>query len=110
MPTSKFDSSSLDQEQKQILQDLTYRRKIFDTYLFEKKIPLATCPGCGYPTLHERGAYEICDICNWEDDYQDDKEADEIWGGPNSDLSLTENRINIGIELQATARELTEER
>jgi len=33
----------------------------------------ACCPGCGLPTLNARsGGYEICQICNWEDDSQDD--------------------------------------
>src|SRR5579863_7304160 len=28
------------------------------------------CPCCGYPTLTDRDAYEICCLCNWEDDGQ----------------------------------------
>lgn len=52
------------------------------------------CPCCGYPTLDERGAYDICVLCNWEDDGQDDPYADEVWGGPNADYSLTEARNN----------------
>ncbi len=53
------------------------------------------CPCCGYPTLMERGGYEICCLCNWEDDGQDDPHADEIWGGPNGGYSLTEARENF---------------
>jgi hypothetical protein len=53
------------------------------------------CPCCGYPTLTERASYEICELCNWEDDGQDDDSADEVWGGPNSDYSLTEARENF---------------
>jgi hypothetical protein len=34
-------------------------------------------------------------LCNWEDDGQDDPHADEIWGGPNQDYSLTEARLNF---------------
>ena len=41
------------------------------------------CPCCGYPTLQERGAYEICFLCTWEDDGQDDPQADEVSGGQN---------------------------
>jgi hypothetical protein len=26
------------------------------------------CPCCGYLTLSELNHYEICDICDWEDD------------------------------------------
>ena len=53
------------------------------------------CPCCGYPTLTERAAYEICLLCNWEDDGQDDDSADEVWGGPNADYSLSEARRNF---------------
>lgn len=31
-----------------------------------------TCPCCGYPLLWERGMYEICPLCWWEDDGLDD--------------------------------------
>lgn len=58
-----------------------------------------TCPCCGYPTLSERGGYEICRLCNWEDDGQDDDRADEVWGGPNSNYSLTEARHNFAQHL-----------
>ncbi len=54
-----------------------------------------TCPCCGYLTLEERGYYEICYLCGWEDDGQDDPYADENWGGPNGDCSLTEARENF---------------
>ena len=52
------------------------------------------CPCCGYKTLSERAVYEICPVCFWEDDGQDDEQADEIWGGPNGKLSLTQAREN----------------
>ena len=52
------------------------------------------CPCCGHKTLSERGGFEICPICFWEDDGQDDQDADEIHGGPNYSLSLTQARIN----------------
>jgi hypothetical protein len=47
-----------------------------------------TCPCCGHRTLGERGAYEICDECGWEDDGQDDHDTSSIRGGPNGRLSL----------------------
>lgn len=53
------------------------------------------CPCCGYPTLSEEAAYEICELCNWEDDGQGEAEAHEVWGGPNSDYSLAEARENF---------------
>src|SRR5688572_7067029 len=55
----------------------------------------ARCPCCGYVTLHERSGYEICVLCWCEDDGQDDPHADEVWGGPNGDLSLTQARRNF---------------
>ncbi len=53
------------------------------------------CPCCGYITLDERGGYEICAVCFWEDDGQDDHDADRIRGGPNHGLSLTKARRNF---------------
>jgi hypothetical protein len=52
------------------------------------------CPCCWCKTFGERGGYEICPICFWEDDGQDDAHADEVWGGPNGALSLAEARAN----------------
>ena len=34
-------------------------------------------------------------ICTWEDDGQDDDTADEVWGGPNGDFSLTQFRFEF---------------
>jgi hypothetical protein len=33
------------------------------------------CPCCGYKTLDERGGYDICPVCFWEDDGQDEAYA-----------------------------------
>ena len=54
-----------------------------------------SCPCCGYPTLGERGGYEICELCWGEDDGQDDADADIVLGGPNHGYSLTEARENF---------------
>ncbi|MGP3999754.1 CPCC family cysteine-rich protein [Streptomyces sp. 8N706] len=51
------------------------------------------CPCCGFLTLGRRGWYEICPVCGWEDDGQDDHNADEYIGGPNR-VSLSEARRN----------------
>jgi hypothetical protein len=56
---------------------------------------LYNCPCCGYPTLSERGGYEICELCNWEDDGQDDPHASEMWGGPNKAYTLADARVNF---------------
>ncbi|MEK8038405.1 CPCC family cysteine-rich protein [Burkholderia contaminans] len=58
-----------------------------------RDLPLR-CPCCRFKTLSERGGYEICAVCFWEDDGQDDDDADEVLGGPNGDLSLTKGRAN----------------
>jgi hypothetical protein len=52
------------------------------------------CPCCGRVTLKERGRHEICPVCYWEDDGQDDHDADEVRGGLNGHLSLSEARRN----------------
>jgi hypothetical protein len=52
------------------------------------------CPCCHFKTLHCRAGYEICPVCFWEDDGQDDHDAEEVRGGPNRKLSLTEARNN----------------
>lgn len=54
----------------------------------------STCPCCGYPTLQRRIEYEICQICWWEDDGQDDADAEEK-GGANDEISLNQARSNF---------------
>lgn len=53
------------------------------------------CPCCRFRTLHETGGFEICPVCYWEDDGQDDIDADKVRGGPNNLLSLSEARENF---------------
>src|SRR5690349_20522066 len=50
------------------------------------------CPVCGYPTLSERGGYEICVLCNWEDELVGNVEATT---GPNRDYTIREARANF---------------
>ena len=52
------------------------------------------CPCCACLTLGERGGFEICPVCFWEDDGQDAVDADEVRGGPNGRLSLAVARYN----------------
>lgn len=86
------------------LDEMKARRQWFDSYLAATNADGPTrsicganftCPCCGYPTLNERGGYDICELCNWEDDGQDDPNADEVFGGPNKDYSLTQARHNF---------------
>jgi hypothetical protein len=53
------------------------------------------CPCCHFLTLQSRGAFDICQVCFWEDDGQDDHDADNVRGGPNGSLSLTTARANF---------------
>jgi hypothetical protein len=83
---------------------LQQRRRFFDTYCTrsherEAELPPGSirfsCPCCGYPTLGERGSFEICELCWWEDDGTDDEDAENILGGPNLGLSLEQARSNF---------------
>jgi hypothetical protein len=56
--------------------------------------PSYACPCCGFRTLYERGGFEICPVCYWEDDGQDDNDAGTVRGGPNGGLSLIQARAN----------------
>jgi hypothetical protein len=83
---------------------------MFDERSFERRRRVfedaghPTCPCCGYPTIDTRGDFEICSLCAWEDDGQDDPgrlgnaatvPPDAIAGGPNHDYSLSEARRNF---------------
>jgi hypothetical protein len=60
----------------------------------EEAVKTYRCPCCQHKTLFGRGGYEICPVCYWEDDGQDEPDADLALGGPNGSLSLTEARSN----------------
>lgn len=68
-------------------------------FFFKKKNPeidkRVKCPCCGYPTLSARCEWEICILCDWEDDGQDNPHEDAVWGGPNGWYSLSEARRNF---------------
>ncbi len=51
---------------------------------------LLPCPCCGAPEITEKGAWEICDTCGWEDDPLQEFEPDRR-GGANT-MSLNEAR------------------
>ncbi len=61
------------------------------------KIKKLICPCCFSQTLSTRGRFEICEVCDWEDDGQDDADGDKVRGGPNGDLSLAKARENYAI-------------
>jgi len=51
-----------------------------------------TCPCCGYRTLHNKGEYDICPICFWEDDYYQEQNKNSPDGA--NHISLLEGQIN----------------
>ncbi|HEV3151998.1 MAG TPA: CPCC family cysteine-rich protein [Acidobacteriaceae bacterium] len=53
------------------------------------------CLCCGSRTLTTPGVFELCPVCWWQDDGQDDVDADVVRGGPNGTLSLTTARANF---------------
>lgn len=57
----------------------------------EEKYEVA-CPCCGRRTLEERGWYNICVLCWWEDCGQDNHNADQALGGPNKYNTLSRAR------------------
>ena len=78
--------------------------KWFENYIeaLEKRSTVAgreggpyRCPCCGFRTLAERGGFDLCPVCFWEDDGQDEGDADMVRGGPNGGLSLTMARRNF---------------
>jgi Cysteine-rich CPCC len=80
------------------------RKELFENYVvaLETRSVVASkedgphrCPCCHFRTLSERGGFEICPVCFWEDDGQDDADADAVRGGPNGNLSLSEARENF---------------
>ncbi|WP_136972983.1 CPCC family cysteine-rich protein [Polyangium sorediatum] len=50
------------------------------------------CPCCGLLTLPDRGHYEICRVCDWEDDPIQSQKPD-FEGGANA-VSLNQARRN----------------
>jgi hypothetical protein len=60
-----------------------------------EKVKTYRCPCCRYKTLYGRAGDEICPVCFWEDDGQDDHDAGEVRGGPNGSLSLLQARRNF---------------
>lgn len=55
------------------------------------------CPCCGYSTLDSRGDDEICQVCYWHDDGQDEHDVEVVRGGPNYELSLARARANFQV-------------
>ncbi|KRB75117.1 hypothetical protein ASE01_17310 [Nocardioides sp. Root190] len=78
---------------------VTQRTKWFQSYIAQQNVFAGqpggpySCPCCGHLTLDERGGYEICEECGWEDDGQDDHDAHVVRGGPNGPTNLADARV-----------------
>lgn len=60
--------------------------------MYRKEGDAFWCPICDYPTIGEPGGYEICTVCEWEDDgtcQLDDQ------SGPNGTYTVREARANF---------------
>jgi hypothetical protein len=53
------------------------------------------CLCCGNRTLSVPAAFELCPVCWWQDDGQDETDADIVRGGANGALSLTAARASF---------------
>ena len=91
-------------DEKPSPEELARRQRWFDGYVRALETSVVSgpddgrtfaCPCCRYLTLRERGGFEICPVCFWEDDGQDDKDASVVRGGPNGALSLEQARRNF---------------
>lgn len=55
------------------------------------------CPCCGFYTLPQRGKWDICKVCFWEDDSENDEfdspASDQVHGA--NGVSLREGRENF---------------
>ena len=92
----------------QSTEEIERRRRWFEWYVDQQTHHSARrsvdggpyhCPCCGCRTLEERGMFEICPVCFWEDDGQDDHDAHVVRGGPNGALSLNiarDNSLRLG--------------
>ncbi|MCV6637184.1 CPCC family cysteine-rich protein [Candidatus Albibeggiatoa sp. nov. NOAA] len=61
----------------------------------EEKLACYPCPCCGYFTLSEKpsGTFEICPVCNWEDDNV--QYDDPNYNGGANRISLNTARENF---------------
>jgi hypothetical protein len=55
---------------------------------------LYRCPCCGYRTLAAPESMQLCPVCWWEDDGQEDDDATEVRLTVNGALSLDEARTH----------------
>lgn len=64
----------------------------------KKDSSLYKCPCCSRFTLYERGAYEICRVCDWEDDPVQSTDPAYSGGANSSNLSDAQARWTESLE------------
>ena len=62
---------------------------------------LYACPCCGENTLEAQGEYEICDVCDWEDDPAQSENPDDDLGA--NTMSLNQSRAEWEHKKKKTA-------
>lgn len=56
---------------------------------------LMPCPCCKYRTISQRGEYDICPVCHWEDTGSDEA---EVYSGPNHcTLGEARSKFTMGL-------------
>ncbi len=64
-----------------------------EAILSHRQIPARyRCPCCGARTLTAPASMDLCPVCWWEDDGQEDGDASEVRLTVNGDLSLSDAR------------------
>ena len=59
--------------------------------------PLYPCPCCGYLTFPRFGSYDVCPICNWEDDIAQLRFPDVVGANRVSLISAQRNYAQFGV-------------
>ena len=88
-----------DPDRTEAIRTVTERVKFWGDYIKRNRLRNTdVCPSCGYPFVNGQ-SYDICQLCNWEDDGAD---PDAFTGGPNR-ITLNESRIEIYRKLKDRA-------
>lgn len=98
---SNFEKSRLTAADRAALARLHHRRRAVDGFLQTCNVihHKRACVACGFPTIDEGSAYEMCVVCLWEDCGLDDKR--ETLQCPPNYVSLVAWRADIGAQVDA---------
>ncbi|XYQ53356.1 CPCC family cysteine-rich protein [Pectobacterium carotovorum] len=58
------------------------------------------CPCCGERTIYALGDYEICPVCNWEDDPVQSREPDCAGGANQMSLNEAKEAFKYGRKVE----------